>query len=49
MHDINVLDIETRKILSMTGNFYTNSDIDKLYISKKRKTGTGLTEIKTKH
>ena len=32
----------------MTGNFYTNSDIDKLYISKKKR-GTGLKEIKTKH
>ena len=37
-----------RKILCMTGNFHPNSDIDKLYISRK-KGGRGLKEIKTMH
>ena len=39
--DINDLDIKTRKILSITGNFQPNGDIDKLYINRK-KGGRGL-------
>ena len=47
-HDINHLDIKRRKILCITGNFHPNSDIDKLYISRK-KGRRGLKEIKTMH
>ena len=28
------IDIKTRNILSVTGNFYPNSDIDRLYIGQ---------------
>ena len=32
--DIEQMDIKTRKILSMTGNFHPNSDVDRLYINR---------------
>ena len=44
--DINHLDMKTRKILFMTGNFHTNIDIDKLCMSR-TKGGRRLKEIKT--
>ena len=37
------IDIRTRKILTMTGNFHTNSDKDRLYVP--RKGGWGLKSI----
>ena len=40
------MDIKTRKILSITGNFHPNSDVDKLYINR-TKGGRGLKRIKT--
>ena len=40
------LDITTRKILNMTGNFNRNSDIDKLYLSRRNR-GRGLKNTKT--
>ena len=40
------LDITTRKILNMTGNFNKTSDIDRLYLSR-RKGGRGLKNVKT--
>ena len=46
--DINHLDIKLRKILSMTGNFHPNSDIDKIYVSR-TKGGRELQEITTMH
>ena len=46
--NMNHLHIKMRKILCMTGNFHPNSDIDKLYISRK-KGGRGLKKIKTMH
>ena len=43
--DIKQIDIKTRKIITMTGNFHPNRDIDKLYID--RKSGSrGLRSIK---
>ena len=40
------LDITTRKILNMTGNFNRNSDIDRLYLPR-RNGGRGLKNVKT--
>ena len=34
IQEIKDIDIKTRKILSVTGNFHPNSDIDKLYIGR---------------
>ena len=45
IEDIKNLDIKTRKILTMTGNFHPNSDVDKLYITRS-KGGRGLKSIK---
>ena len=43
--EISDVDVKTRKVLTMTGSFHPNSDIDKLYIS--RKSGErGLKSIK---
>ena len=35
INEINDVDVKTRKVLTMTGSFHPNSDIDKLYISRK--------------
>ena len=43
--DIKQIDIKARKILTMTGNFHPNSDIDKLYVDRKSG-GRGLRFIK---
>ena len=43
---IEQIDIKTRKTLCMTGYFYRNSDIDRLYL-KRRNGGRGLKCIKT--
>ena len=43
--DIKQIDIKTRKILIMTGNFHPNSDIDKSYVDRKSG-GRGLSSIK---
>ena len=43
--EINGVDVKTRKVLTMTGSFHPNSDIDKLYISRKSG-GRGLKSIK---
>ena len=43
--DIKQIDIKTRKILTITGNFHPNSDIDKLYVDRKSG-GRGLCSIK---
>ena len=34
IQEIKDIDIKTRKILSVTGNFHPNSDIDRLYIGR---------------
>ena len=34
IQEIKYIDIKTRKILSVTGNFHPNSDIDRLYIGR---------------
>ena len=44
--EIENLDITTRKILNMTGNFNRNSDIDRLYLPR-RNGGRGLKNVKT--
>ena len=41
VEDIKAIDIKTRKILSLTGNFNINSDVDKLYSTRKLN-GRGL-------
>ena len=41
IQDIKNLDINTRKQLTMSGNFYPNSDIDLLYIQRNL-SGRGL-------
>ena len=33
--EIKNMDLKTRKVLHMTGNFYSNSDVDRLYASRK--------------
>ena len=33
--EISDVDVKTRKVLTMTDSFHPNSDIDKLYISRK--------------
>ena len=43
--EISDVDVRTRKVLTMTGSFHPNSDIDKLYISGKSG-GRGLKSIK---
>ena len=40
-HEIDQLDVKTRKVLAMTGSMHTNSDINRLYITRK-KGGRGL-------
>ena len=45
IQEIENLDIMTRKILNMTGNFHRNSDIDRLYLPRKMG-GRGLKSIK---
>ena len=45
IQEIENLDIITRKILNMTGNFHRNSDIDRLYLPRKMG-GRGLKSIK---
>ena len=44
--EIENLDITTRKIVNMTGNFNRNSDIDRLYLPR-RNGGRGLKNVKT--
>ena len=44
--EINDLDIVTRKIIMMTGGFHQASDIDRLYVERK-KGGRGLRSIET--
>ena len=44
--EINDVDVKTRKVLTMTDSFHPNSDIDKLYISRKSG-GRGVKVIKT--
>ena len=46
IREIENLDITTRKILNMTGNFNRNSDIDILYLPR-RNGGRGLKNVKT--
>ena len=43
---INDIDIKTRKILTMSGSLHPNSDVDKLYIDRK-KGGRGLKSVQT--
>ena len=45
INEINDVDVKTRKVLTMTGSFHPNSDIDKLYISRKSG-GRGLKSMK---
>ena len=45
IQEIEDIDISTRKILCMTGNFHKNSDIDRLYLERKNG-GRGLKSIK---
>ena len=45
IQEIENLDIITRKILNMTGNFHQNSDVDRLYLPRKMG-GRGLKSIK---
>ena len=42
--EINDFDIATRKIITMTGGFHQASDIDHLYVERK-KGGRGLSSI----
>ena len=44
--EIDNIDKKTRKILTMTGNFHKNSDIDKFYMPRKLG-GRGIKEIMT--
>ena len=44
--EINSIDKKTRKILTMTGNFHKNSDIDRFYMPRKLG-GRGIKEIMT--
>ena len=46
IEEIKNTDIKIRKILSMNGSFHPNSDVDRLYISRK-KGGGGLKSIQT--
>ena len=46
--EIEHIDIQTRKILCMTGNFHRNSDIDRLYLQRKNG-GRGLKCIRTSY
>ena len=46
IREIENLDITTRKILNMIGNFNRNSDIDRLYLPR-RNGGRGLKNVKT--
>ena len=39
--EIDQLDVKTRKVLTMTGSMHTNSDINRLYLTRK-KGGRGL-------
>ena len=43
--EINDVGVKTQKVLRTTGSFHPNSDIDKLYISRKSR-GQGLKSIK---
>ena len=45
IQEIEDIDISTRKILCMTGNFHRNSDIDQLFLQRKNR-GRGLKSIK---
>ena len=36
LEEIQAIDIRTRKTLTMTGNFHRNSDIDRLYLHRKK-------------
>ena len=44
-NEIKNMDIKTRKVLNMTGNFHYNSDVDRLYASRKE-SGRGLKMVK---
>ena len=44
--DIKQLDINTRKIFSMTGNLHPSSDIDYIYVSRSDG-GRGIKDIRT--
>ena len=46
INEIEQIDIKTRNILCMTGNFHRNSDIDRLYL-KRKNGGRGFKCIKT--
>ena len=43
--EIKNMDVKTRKVLNMTGNFHCNSDVDRLYASQKEG-GQGLKMVK---
>ncbi|XP_057295655.1 uncharacterized protein LOC130624072 [Hydractinia symbiolongicarpus] len=43
--EIKAIDIKTRKVLNMTGNFHRNSDVDRLYAPRKEG-GRGLKMVK---
>ena len=44
--EIRQVDINTRKLLTMTGSFHPNSDVDRIYMSR-AKGGRGLRSIRT--
>ena len=44
--EIRQIDINTRKLLTMTGSFHPNSDVDRIYMSR-AKGGRGLRSIRT--
>ena len=44
--EIRQIDINKRKLLTMTGSFHPNSDADRIYMSR-AKAGRGLTSIRT--
>ena len=44
--EIRQIDINTRKLLTMTGSFHPNSDVDRIYMSRVRG-GRGLRSIRT--
>ena len=46
--EIKNTDLKTRKVLNMTGNFYPNSDVDRLYASRKEGS-RGLKMVKEAH
>ena len=46
IQEIRNIDIKTRKVLSMTGNFHINSYVDCLYILRSQE-GSGLKAIQT--